>query len=188
MNDPSTLRLRESHRRALRAHFLALGGEDRRLRFGAAIPDESILAYVDRIDFERGCVFAVHDDAINPVAVVHVALTGGEAELGLSVLPAWRGKGYGDALFGRAVNWLRNRGIRTVRVHCLSENAAMMHLARKRGMQIAFSGSETDAHLVLAAPTPGSYAAEWMEDQRGLSMHLARHNARWMQALFTLPA
>jgi GNAT superfamily N-acetyltransferase len=184
MNDPSTLRLRESDRPALAAHFRSLGTEDRRLRFGGNVSDDVIDAYVARIDFVRDCVFAVHDDALHPVAVVHVARSGADSELGLSVLPEWRGHGYGDALFRRAVNWLRNRNIPSVLVHCLAENAAMLHLARKHGMRMVFGGGESDARLALDAPTPETHATEWMQDQHGFAVHLMRHNARWIEALF----
>jgi GNAT superfamily N-acetyltransferase len=188
MIDTSTLRLRESDRGALLGHFLALGTEDRRLRFGGAVSDDVLARYVARIDFSRDCVFAVHDDSPRPVAVVHVAVTGAEAELGLSVLPGWRGMGHGDALFMRAATWLRNRGIRSVRVQCLAENAPMLHLARKHGMRTTSAGSEAGARLEIGAPTPQSHAAEWLEDQRALSALLVRHSARRMQALFTKPA
>src|SRR5260221_14588311 len=86
MNDTSTLRLNGRDRLALLAHFMSLGIEDRRLRFGSAIAGESIEAYVAAIDFARDCVFAGHDAALAPVAVVHVALAGPTAELSLSAL------------------------------------------------------------------------------------------------------
>src|SRR5687768_10231917 len=171
MNDTSTVRLREPDRALLGAHFLALAPEDRRLRFGSTISDEAIAGYAARIDFRRDCVFAVHDDDLRPVAVVHVALSGATAELGLSVLPGFRGHGNGDALLKRAVVWLRNRGVLSVYVHCISENAGMMHLARKNGMRIVYSGSESDGRLELDGPDAGSYFAEWMEDQRGSAIH-----------------
>ena len=187
MNDHSTVRLRDGSRDALRAHFAALGPEDRRLRFGAALPDEALAAYVARIDFDADGVFAVHDDALRVVAVVHVALAGATAELGLSVLPGWRGRGVGDALLRRAVTWLRNRGTLSVYVHCIAENAAMLHLARKNGMRIVWSGAESDGRLELAPPDPTSFAQEWLDDQRGLAMQAWRHNARWLHALFAAP-
>jgi GNAT superfamily N-acetyltransferase len=183
MNDTSTVRLRESDRALLGAHFLALAPEDRRLRFGSTISDHAIADYAARIDFGRDCVFAVHDDDLRPVAVVHVALAGATAELGLSVLPGWRGRGNGDALLKRAVVWLRNRGVLSVYVHCIAENAAMMHLARKNGMRIVYSGAESDGRLELEAPTAHSFLAEWIEDQRGFALQSLRRNARWMQAL-----
>ena len=170
MNHPSTVRLREPDRAALARHFIALGAEDRRLRFGSSVSDEGILEYVARIDFGRDCVFAVHDERLAWIAVVHVALAGATAELGLSVLPGHRGQGNGDGLLKRAVVWLRNRGILSVYVHCLAENAAMMHLARRNGMRIVYSGSESDGRLELEAANPFSYLAEWTEDQRGLAI------------------
>jgi GNAT superfamily N-acetyltransferase len=183
MNHASTVRLRESDRGALARHFLALEDSDRRLRFGSAMADEGIVQYVERIDFDRDCVFAVHDDRLRWIAVVHVALTGAMAELGLSVLPGFRGQGNGDALLRRAVIWLRNRGTLSVYVHCLAENAAMVHLARKNDMRIVYSGSESDGRLELEAPDPGSFFSEWMEDQRGTTIRALAHNARWMGAL-----
>src|SRR5688572_13374374 len=183
MNHPSTVRLREADRGALARHFLALDTQDRRLRFGSTISDEGIAKYVERIDFGRDCVFAVHDDRLHWIAVVHVALAGATAELGLSVLPGFRGHGNGDGLLRRAVIWLRNRGTLSVYVHCLAENAAMMHLARKNGMRIVYSGSESDGRLELDAPDSGSFFSEWMEDQRGTAIRALCHNARWMGAL-----
>ena len=183
MNHPSTVRLRDSDRGALTRHFLALEEADRRLRFGSARSDEGIVQYVDRVDFVRDGVFAVHDDQLRWIAVVHVALSGATAELGLSVLPGHRGQGNGDALLRRAVVWLRNRGTLSVYVHCLAENAAMVHLARKNGMRIVYSGAESDGRLELDAPDPGSFFSEWLEDQRATTIRALCHNARWMGAL-----
>jgi GNAT superfamily N-acetyltransferase len=180
---PAAFRLREGGKAALARHFLALDAHDRRLRFGAAASDAAVEAYVERIDFAADCVFAVSDDALRIVAAVHVALSGATAELGLSVLPGFRGKGLGDALLKRAVVWLRNRGVLSVFVHCIAENAGMMHLARKNGMRIVYSGGESDGRLELEGPTPQSFASEWMEDQRALATQALRHQVRWVQSL-----
>ena len=178
-------RLRAPDRPALLAHFVALSPEDRRLRFGAAIREEGLEAYVERIDFARDGVFAVQDDELRIVAAVHIAVgDGGPAELGLSVAEGWRGKGLGDALLRRAVVWLRNRGVHGVYVHCLSENGAMMHLARKNGMRIVYSGGESDARLELPAATPGSMLSEWVEDRSASVVRAVRAQARLTQALF----
>jgi GNAT superfamily N-acetyltransferase len=182
-NPASTIRLRGFHRPALLTHFLALSPEDRRLRFGAAIGDEGLRNYVERIDFARDCLFAVQDDALAIIAAVHVATLEGSAELGLSVLEGRRGQGLGAMLMERAVVWLRNRGTRSVYVHCLTENAAMMHIARKNGMRIAYAGSETDARLELEAATAQSFVFEWLEEQRGIAQQAARQNLRLVQAL-----
>ena len=168
-----TVRLGEPDREALLAHFLALDREDRRLRFGAPVPDVRIGEYVARLDFERDGLFAVRGDELRVIAAVHVALSPRSAELGLSVLPGHRGLGLGNALFQRAVTFLRNREMREVFVHCLSENGAMMHLARKNGMRTLHSGAESDARLVLEPATVDSFISEWLDDQKGDAMLLA---------------
>jgi len=183
---PLPVRLREPDRRALLEHFLALGIEDRRLRFGSPIPDQAIGHYVERIDFADHGVFAVQDDRLRIVAAIHVARTGERAELGLSVLPGYRGAHLGSALFARAVMYLRNRNIRAVDVHCLSENATVMHLARKNGMQVSSGNGESDACLELAPGTPQTHFFEWMQDQQAHAVQAMRHQARFSRALFGL--
>ena len=180
----STVRLSGRERVALETHFTSLDTEDRRLRFGSGISDAGIRAYVGRIDFEQDGLFAVQDDDLRLIAVVHIALDDGPAEMGLSVLHGWRGQGLGDALLGRAVTFLRNRGVPSVFIHCLAENAAMVHLARKNGMRVAYSGSESDARLELEPATVDSYVTEWLDDQRGRAVQVLRQNARLAQAFF----
>jgi RimJ/RimL family protein N-acetyltransferase len=160
-----TVRLRAADRPALLEHLTALEGEDRRLRFGTPLRDEAIAEYVERLDFVRDGVFAVHDGSMRLLAVIHIAFTKQSAELGLSVLPEARNQGVGTALFSRAVMHLRNRGAREAFVHCLSENGAMMHIARKLGMVIVPCGPETDARIRVDPPTPQTYFVEWLQDQ-----------------------
>ena len=163
---PLTLRLNSEDREALLSHFLALDAEDRRLRFGASVGDVVVREYVMRLDFGRDGLFAVRGDDGSVIAAVHVAVGADAAELGLSVGPAHRGHGVGGALFGRAVDFLRNRGLHEVHVHCLAENAAMRHLATRHGMRLSSHGSESEGRLALLPATPESYFREWLHDQQ----------------------
>jgi RimJ/RimL family protein N-acetyltransferase len=172
------IRLRDTDRNALTQHFLALDADDRRLRFGASIADDGIRALDERIDFERDEIFGIAGDDLRLLAVVHVAFYPTKAELGLSVLPEARGRGFGNALFSRAVMHLTNRGVREVFVHCLNENGAMMHLAHKNGMRVVREGSEADAYLELPRATPGSVLSEWVWDQNARFAHDVRRGTR----------
>jgi GNAT superfamily N-acetyltransferase len=147
-------------RGALERHLLALGAEDRRLRFGFALRDASISAYIARIDFERDAAFAIFDDELSLVGAAHLAREPGHAELGVSVLPGHRGRGCGGALLARAHQRARNWGVRSLFMHCLSENAAMMHLARKQGVAIVAEAGEADAWLALAPADASSHFGE----------------------------
>ena len=168
---PLPIRLGPADRAAITRHFLALGPDDRRLRFGASLSDEAVRMLEERIDFDRDEIFGIAGDDLRLEAVVHVAFYPGKAELGLSVLPGARGRGLGNALFERAVMHLTNRGVREVFVHCLSENGAMMHLARKNGMRVVHEGGESDARLALPRATAGSILAEWIWDQNASLAH-----------------
>lgn len=146
-------------RAALQAHFLALDSEDRRLRFGVTLRDERIAAYVDGIDFDADTVLGVHDYGGSLVGAAHLARTGRDGELGLSVLPACRNRGIGNALLCRAAQHARSVGLERLFMHCLAENGAVVHLARKNRMRIGHEQGEANAWLELFTPVPDRTAA-----------------------------
>lgn len=157
-----TRRLHSADRGALAVHLLALSREDRRLRFGGPSSEDALRDYVARIDFDRDAVFGFLADDLSLGGAAHVAVADGLAELGLSVLAAYRRRGIGTALFRRASDFARNHSIRTLLARCLAENAAMMHIARKSGMKIVASRGAAEAHLELAPPDAGTLAAEFL--------------------------
>jgi GNAT superfamily N-acetyltransferase len=184
-------RLAPIHRDALLQHFLALGADDRRLRFGSMISDAGIAEYVAGIDFDRGAVFGVIDDDLGLVGVTHVAISEGMAELGVSVLPGYRGRGIGSALFDRAGMFARNQLVRVLFMHCLTENQAMMHIARNSKMRIVAASGEADAHLELPPGDPASIACELMQEQIALFDYTLRSQVlsarRIREAAFAQP-
>src|SRR5260221_3206995 len=111
---PASILVRELaslERTALERHLLALDSEDRRLRFGIPLGDAAIGAYIARIDFQRDAVFGIFDDQLALVGAAHLAHSPGHAELGVSVLPAHRGRGCGSAFLARAHQRARNLGV-----------------------------------------------------------------------------
>lgn len=161
-------RLRVFHRDSLRAHFLALEPADVRLRFGSVVNSGSIEQYVNDIDFERDAVFGVLDAEFTILGAAHLAIGADLAELGVSVASGHRGRGIGSALFARAEEYARNRYLGRVFMHCLAENAPMMHIARRAGMQIIVDTGEADAFLALAQPTPASMTGEFLQQRLAL--------------------
>jgi GNAT superfamily N-acetyltransferase len=158
-------------RPALERHFLSLGGEDRRLRFGVVLSDPAVRSYVSQIDFGRDAAFAVLDEELHLLGAAHLARGKGHAELGISVLPGQRGRGIGGALLARAHTHARNWGVRTLFMHCLTENGAIMHLARKQGMQIVAEAGEADAKLRLPPADASSYLGAAFEQRVALFDH-----------------
>lgn len=158
------------HRLRIAAHLLALDGADRYLRFGYAASDEQINRYVEGLNFKRDDIYGIFNRKLELIAMAHVAVSDGpaqskHAEFGVSVAKAVRGRGYGACLFDRAVIHARNEGRDTLLIHALSENTAMLKIARNAGAIAERSGSESDAYLKLPAATLGTRLTEIMEDQ-----------------------
>ncbi len=180
-------RLLPASRSALERHFLSLDGDDVRLRFGVTISPAAILNYIERINFDADAVFGVHDDELALAGVAHVGFTGDLAELGVSVLTAQRGQGIGSALLARAAEHVRNRFVTRLFMHCLAENATMLHIARKLGMNICIDTGEADAFLKLAPGDPVSVAGEFVGQRLALFDYALKAQAMRMRALNAPP-
>ena len=157
-------------RERVAAHLLALDAQDRYLRFGYAASDEQVRRYVDGLNFERDEIFGIYNRRLDLIAVAHLAYSPPDeyadcAEFGVSVLPHARGRGYGARLFERATVAARNDGIRILFIQALSENHAMLRIARNAGASVERIGSESEAHLVLPAATPSSHLDELARKQ-----------------------
>lgn len=159
-----------NHRERIAQHLLALEAADRYLRFGYAATDEQIRRYVDGLNFERDDIFGIYNRKLELIAMAHLAFSVDPAckscaEFGVSVLGHARGRGYGSRLFDRAVMHARNEGVTMMFIHALSENTAMLKIARNAGAVVSRDGSDSEAHLVLPEATLDSRVAEIVEDQ-----------------------
>jgi GNAT superfamily N-acetyltransferase len=163
-----TVVLNESARPALRAHFIALAAEDRRLRFGCSVNDAFVERYVDQIDFTLDAVFGVNAGSGSVEGVAHLAMDKKHTELGVSVLQPYRGRGIGTALVSRAAVHARNRKIEVLFMQCLSENRPVMRIARSLGMRVVTAGPESEGSLVLAPPNAFSIEREILADRIAL--------------------
>jgi RimJ/RimL family protein N-acetyltransferase len=159
-----------SHLNRIAAHLLSLGPQDRYLRFGYAANDEQIQRYVQSLNFERDEIFGIYNRKLDLVAMAHLAYSTDPqlkscAEFGVSVVAASRGRGYGTRLFDRAVMHARNDGVDMMFIHALSENTAMLKIARKAGAKIERDGSESEAYLKLPPADLDSRMTELLEEQ-----------------------
>ena len=157
------------HVALIEQHLLALPESDRYLRFGYPAQDEHIQRYVAQLDFARDELFGIFDAELELVAVAHLAyldLPGREhlAEFGVSVGPDLRGRGHGQQLFERCIVHARNHGVSRLIIHALSENAAMIRIARKAGATVVREGSESEACLELPPADFSSQVGELLAE------------------------
>ena len=179
------------HRERIAAHLLALGEHDRYLRFGYAANDAQITRYVDTLDFEQDEVFGIFSRRLELIAMAHLAHAVGatpadarsESEFGVSVLAHARHRGFGRRLFEHAMLHARNRGVQTLMIHALSENDAMLRIARKAGATIVREGSESDARLRLPPDSLGSHVGEMIEQGAAEFDYQLKRHARQVSGL-----
>lgn len=181
--------LAERHRPRVLAHLLQLGPEDRYLRFGYHASDAQIGRYVDLLDFRRDEVFGIFNRRLELIGMAHLAyLTESPAErhmaeFGVSVSPHARGRGYGGRLFEHAVLHARNRHVDTMIIHALSENSAMLHIARNAGATVQREGGDSEARLKLPSESFTSHLEEMVEVQAAELDYQIKSNAQRVDAL-----
>lgn len=183
------------HHDRIVAHLLSLEESDRYLRFGYPATDAQIARYVDTLDFDQDEVFGVFNRRLELIAMAHLAhpnapadpQRGAMAEFGVSVIRKARGRGFGARLFEHSVLHARNRGVQTLFIHALSENTAMLKIARNAGATVERDGSESDAWLRLPPDTFVSHVEEMMGEQAAeFDYQLKRHASQVQRILDTI--
>jgi len=166
--------LAERHRERISLHLLSLEESDRYLRFGFPATDEQIHRYVTSLNFERDEVFGIFNRRLDLIAMAHLAYLPAPAqdsklpataEFGVSVVKRARGRGYGARLFEHAVLHARNRGCERLFIHALSENTAMLKIARNAGATVERDGPESEAWLKLPPDSITSQVGELVGNQ-----------------------
>ena len=178
----------ERYREQIARHLLDLNEHDRYLRFGYSANDRQIQNYVDKLDFKRDQVFGIFNRKLELIAMAHVAYptdlgVAAFAEFGVSVSHHARGRGYGSRLFDRAAIHAVNDDVKTLYIHALSENKAMLKIERNAGAVVERSGSESEAHLKLPEATFKSRVSQLVAGQVGQVDYWLKSEGRHLRSL-----
>ena len=108
-----------------------------------------VLLEMIRSVYPHDDVFGIFNRRLQLVAIAHLAYSqlasanhgmSRMAEFAVSVDDRARGKGFGGRLFTYAVRHARNHGVDRLFIHALSENTAMLRIARKAGADMQRDG------------------------------------------------
>jgi GNAT superfamily N-acetyltransferase len=179
------------HRDRIAEHLLSLPPHDLFLRFGYIASPAQVRKYVDILDFDRDEVFGIFNRHLALIAMAHLAYppfsaglaTHRMAEFGVSVLPSRRGRGYGSQLFDHAVLHARNRNVDALFIHALSENDAMLKIARRAGAVVKRQSNESEAWLALPDDSLASHLEEALADQAAELNYQFKAQAKGLQDL-----
>lgn len=180
------------HRERIVAHLVALDERSCYLRFGYAANEAQIARYVDTIDFEHDEVFGIFNRRLELIAMAHLAYRQADAargrvaaaEFAVSVSLQARRRGFGRRLFEHAVLHARNRGVDAIFIHALSENTAMLRIARDAGARVERDGPECEAWLKLPPDTFASHLDAFLGDSAAEIDYRLKRRAQQVENLF----
>ena len=166
------IRLSGFQRDRVLGHLLRLEAEDRACRFGAALGDDELRAYWERIDWARtlmvGCEVGGELRAIGELKMIGDGW-GPVAEVAITVEGPFQGQGIGGELLRRLATLARNRGVRALCTVCLARNRRVQRMVRHLGAELTEYGGELEGQIDLPRPSYASFAQEIMDAWAGVS-------------------
>jgi GNAT superfamily N-acetyltransferase len=142
---------------AYRDHLLRLDRQSRNRRFSGAVSDEFIARHAASAN---GLGVVVHgffvDGSLRGAAELrsHGPMFTRAGEAAFSIEQPWQSHGVGTELLECTLLSARNRGIKLLQMHCLTENQRMQQLARKFEADLKF-----DFGSVIGEVDPPRYTA-----------------------------
>ena len=151
-------------------HLKNLPISDRYSRFGFTVGDCAIDKLILSMNYnpsEHHLFTAKIEDKI--VGFVHLASESTHGwELAVSVDSAYQGQGVADKLMAYSILWAKARHIKSLFMHCISENKVIQHIARKHNLKVI----ERDGHDITAqVMLPEITLREYVRDLRMRLFH-----------------
>jgi GNAT superfamily N-acetyltransferase len=168
-----------------REHLLRLDRESRNRRFSGAVANEFIARHAASA-FEPGAV--VHgffvEGTLRGAAELRPYSLGlvREGEAAFSVEQPWQSQGVGSLLLERTLLSARNRGIKSLHMHCLAENKRMQQLAGKFEADLHFDFGSVVGEVDPPRSTPLSLLREALVDAHGVAATILEAQSRMLGA------
>ena len=170
---------------AYRDHLLRLDRESRHRRFSGAVSDEFIARHAATAN-EMGVVlhgFFVEGTLRGAAELRRIgSVFSAEAEAAFSIEQPWQSHGVGTELLERTLLSARNRGIRSLHMHCLGDNQRMQQLARKFEADLTFDFGSVVGEVDAPRSTPLSLMREAIADAYGVANALIDAQSRILRA------
>jgi GNAT superfamily N-acetyltransferase len=157
---------------AYRDHLLRLDQDSRHTRFSGAVSDNVIVRHAATAG---GVGVVVHgffvDGVLRGAAELrrNGPLFASEGEAAFSIEKPWQSHGVGTVLLERTLLSARNRGVRSLHMHCLADNRRMQQLARKFDADLSFDFGSVVGEVDPPRSTPLSLLREMLADGHGIA-------------------
>jgi GNAT superfamily N-acetyltransferase len=157
---------------AYRNHLLRLDRESRNRRFSGAVSDDFVARHAASAN---GLGVVVHgffvDGVLRGAAELRSfgSMFARDGEAAFSIEQPWQSHGVGTVLLERTLLSARNRGIKSLQMHCLAENQRMQQLARKFEADLKFDFGSVIGEVDPPRYTPLSFMREAVADAHGVA-------------------
>jgi len=163
--------------------FAELSPESRYLRFLSPMTQldpkwVDYLTIVDHHDHEALIAETPSEDPVGVARYIRCADDPAAAEVALTVVDRWQGRGAGSALLALLAVRAREEGITTFRATCLAENRAMLDLLRALGTETRKSTDHGVVEVAVDLPA---------EIETGNALHAALRHAAGARLNFRHP-
>jgi GNAT superfamily N-acetyltransferase len=167
---------------AYRDHLLRLDTDSRHRRFSGAVADEVVARHAETADQLGVVIHGFFVDGVLRGAAELRHIGGGmfsrEAEAAFSIEQPWQSHGVGSALLERTLLCARNRGVKSLAMHCLADNRRMQQLARKFEADLKFDFGSVVGEVDPPRYTALSLMREAVADAHGVASALLDAQAR----------
>lgn len=166
---------------AYRNHLLRLDAESRHRRFSGTVSDDFIARHAATISEISAVVhgFFVEGELRGGAELrQNGSFFSNEAEAAFSIEKPWQSHGVGSTLLERTLLSARNRGIKSLRLHCLTDNQRMQQLARKFEANLKFDFDSVVGEVDPPHSTPLSLMREAFADVHGATTAMLDAQAR----------
>jgi RimJ/RimL family protein N-acetyltransferase len=146
--------IQKKERSLMWQHLHGLSSDDRHLRFGHAVSEDSLAQYVARIDMDKDIVIGVFNDKRELFGFAHGAKHNAlsSVEIGLSIDGKVQGQGLGDRLVQAVLDEAKKREIEQAVIQTLAQNHALRRILKKQPWVGSVNGGEFTATLDLNPP------------------------------------
>ncbi|HTQ81931.1 MAG TPA: GNAT family N-acetyltransferase [Pseudolabrys sp.] len=168
---------------AYRDHLLRLDHDSRYRRFSGTVSDDFIARHAATANEAGVVVYGFFSDGVlrGAAELRPMGTFTSEAEAAFSVEQPWQSHGIGTVLLERTLLSARNRGIKSLHMHCLAENQRMQQLARKFDAELSFDFGSVVGEVDPPTSTPLSMLREAMADGHDLAKAILDEQSRLLK-------
>lgn len=143
-------RLSESYKSDLLEHLSRLDTQSVYDRFCIAANKEFLERYTNQINFKISGIYGVFDQELKLIGLGECVVykdNANEAEVAFSIEREHQGKGLGNRLMKKLIQFAKANDIDKLNMYCLRTNSKSLHLARKYGLNLAHERDEVSTTI-----------------------------------------